>query len=299
VPIYQAAIEAAAKKKSLVEMTPDEIFAVIEKQAQDGVDFITVHCGVTLQSVARYKEEGRVAGVVSRGGAFMIEWMNFNKAENPLYSQFDRLLDICKEHNVTLSLGDGFRPGCVADATDRAQLEELLILGELVDRARKAGVQAMVEGPGHVSIDQIETNIKIQKEICKGAPFYVLGPLVTDIAPGYDHITAAIGGAWAAYFGADFLCPVGTFAFAHSGGRPGRGDSPADSGPRGRCGQKSAWRGGLGPGHVPGQKEAGLEEADRAFHQPAVCPAGVRIGSPEGIRGLHHVRGVLRHEENE
>jgi phosphomethylpyrimidine synthase len=208
VPIYQAAIEAATKKKSLVEMTPDEIFAVIEKQARDGVDFITVHCGVTLQSVARYKEEGRVAGVVSRGGAFMIEWMNFNKAENPLYSQFDRLLDICREHNVTLSLGDGFRPGCTADATDRAQLEELLILGELVDRARQAGVQAMVEGPGHVSLDQIETNIKIQKEICKGAPFYVLGPLVTDIAPGYDHITAAIGGAWAAYFGADFLCYV-------------------------------------------------------------------------------------------
>jgi phosphomethylpyrimidine synthase len=208
VPIYQAAIEAVGNKKSLVEMTVDEIFSVIERQAKDGVDFLTVHCGITSESVKRLKQEGRVASVVSRGGAFTIEWMSYNKAENPLYQYYDRLLDICKEHNVTLSLGDGFRPGCLADATDRAQIQELITLGELVDRARAAGVQAMVEGPGHVPIDQIETNVKIQKELCKGAPFYVLGPLVTDIAPGYDHITAAIGGAWAAYFGADFLCYV-------------------------------------------------------------------------------------------
>jgi phosphomethylpyrimidine synthase len=208
VPIYQAAIEAVGKKKSLVEMTVDEIFSVIERQAKDGVDFLTVHCGITSESVRRLKQEGRVASVVSRGGAFTIEWMSYNKAENPLYQYYDRLLDICKEHNVTLSLGDGFRPGCLADATDRAQIQELITLGELVDRARAAGVQAMVEGPGHVPIDQIETNVRIQKELCKGAPFYVLGPLVTDIAPGYDHITAAIGGAWAAYFGADFLCYV-------------------------------------------------------------------------------------------
>jgi len=208
VPIYQAAIEAVKNKKSLVEMTVDEIFSVIERHAKDGVDFLTVHCGITSESVRRLKEEGRVASVVSRGGAFTIEWMAYNKAENPLYQYYDRLLDICKEHNVTLSLGDGFRPGCLADATDRAQIQELITLGELVDRARAAGVQAMVEGPGHVPIDQIETNVKIQKELCKGAPFYVLGPLVTDIAPGYDHITAAIGGAWAAYFGADFLCYV-------------------------------------------------------------------------------------------
>ncbi len=208
VPIYQAAIEAVKNKKSLVEMTVDEIFSVIERQARDGVDFLTVHCGITSESVNRLKQEGRVASVVSRGGAFTIEWMTYNKAENPLYQYYDRLLDICKEHNVTLSLGDGFRPGCLADATDRAQIQELITLGELVDRARAAGVQAMVEGPGHVPIDQIETNVKIQKELCKGAPFYVLGPLVTDIAPGYDHITAAIGGAWAAYFGADFLCYV-------------------------------------------------------------------------------------------
>ncbi|MDO9390721.1 MAG: phosphomethylpyrimidine synthase ThiC [bacterium] len=208
VPIYQAAIEAVKNKKSLVEMTVNEIFSVIERQARDGVDFLTVHCGITSESVKRLKQEGRVASVVSRGGAFTIEWMTYNKAENPLYQYYDRLLDICKEHNVTLSLGDGFRPGCLADATDRAQIQELITLGELVDRARAAGVQAMVEGPGHVPIDQIETNVKIQKELCKGAPFYVLGPLVTDIAPGYDHITAAIGGAWAAYFGADFLCYV-------------------------------------------------------------------------------------------
>ncbi len=208
VPIYQAAIEASSKKKSLVEMSVDEIFEIIQRQAEDGVDFITVHCGVTQQAIIRYRTEGRVTSVVSRGGAMMIEWMNYNKKENPLFSQYNRLLEICKKYNVTLSLGDGFRPGCIADATDRAQIEELLVLGELVDRARNAGVQAMVEGPGHVPIDQIETNVRIQKEICKGAPFYVLGPLVTDIAPGYDHITAAIGGAWAAYFGADFLCYV-------------------------------------------------------------------------------------------
>ena len=208
VPLYQAAVEAAGKGKSLVEMTVDEIFQVIEKQAKDGVDFMTVHCGVTREALARLKEQGRTAGVVSRGGALTIEWMAFNKKENPLYEHYDRLLEVAREHSVTLSLGDGLRPGCLADATDRAQVQELLLLGELVDRARAAGVQTMVEGPGHVPINQIETNVRLQKELCRGAPFYVLGPLVTDIAPGYDHITAAIGGAWAAYFGADFLCYV-------------------------------------------------------------------------------------------
>jgi phosphomethylpyrimidine synthase len=208
VPLYQAAVEAVGKGKSLVEMTVDEIFQVIEKQAKDGVDFMTVHCGVTREALARLKEQGRTAGVVSRGGALTIEWMAFNKKENPLYEHYDRLLEVAREHSVTLSLGDGLRPGCLADATDRAQVQELLLLGELVDRARAAGVQTMVEGPGHVPINQIETNVRLQKELCRGAPFYVLGPLVTDIAPGYDHITAAIGGAWAAYFGADFLCYV-------------------------------------------------------------------------------------------
>ncbi len=208
VPIYQAAVEAGSRKKSLVELSVDEIFSVIEKQAADGVDFMTVHCGVTQQTLARLREQGRTVGVVSRGGAMIIEWMAYNKKENPLYEHYSRLLWIAKEYNVTLSLGDGLRPGCLADATDRSQIQELLILGELVERARAAGVQAMVEGPGHVPIHQIETNIRLQKDLCRGAPFYVLGPLVTDIAPGYDHITAAIGGAWAAYFGADFLCYV-------------------------------------------------------------------------------------------
>lgn len=208
VPLYQAAVEAAGRKKSLVEATADEIFQVIEKQARDGVDFMTVHCGVTRQTLARLKAQGRTAGVVSRGGAMTIEWMARNGKENPLYEHYDRLLGIAREHDVTLSLGDGLRPGSLADATDRAQVQELVLLGELVDRARAAGVQTMVEGPGHVPINQIETNIRLQKELCRGAPFYVLGPLVTDIAPGYDHITAAIGGAWAAYYGADFLCYV-------------------------------------------------------------------------------------------
>jgi len=208
VPIYQAAVEAAKRRKSLVEVTAEEFLDVIERQARDGVDFITVHCGVTRESVARLRQQGRVAGVVSRGGACTIEWMSRNNRENPLYEHYDRLLAIAREHDVTLSLGDGLRPGCLADATDRAQVQELVILGELVQRARAAGVQAMVEGPGHVPIDQIELNMRLQKELCHGAPFYVLGPLVTDIAPGYDHITAAIGGAWAAYYGADFLCYV-------------------------------------------------------------------------------------------
>lgn len=208
VPIYQAAVAAGNRKKSLVEMTADEIFEVIERQAKDGVDFMTVHCGVTRQTLDRLREQGRTAGVVSRGGAMTIEWMAYNKKENPLYEHYNRLLLIAKEYGVTLSLGDGLRPGCLADASDRAQIQELVLLGELVDRARAAGVQAMVEGPGHVPIHQIETNIRLQKDLCHGAPFYVLGPLVTDVAPGYDHITAAIGGAWAAYYGADFLCYV-------------------------------------------------------------------------------------------
>ncbi|MDD5338538.1 MAG: phosphomethylpyrimidine synthase ThiC, partial [Dehalococcoidales bacterium] len=154
------------------------------------------------------KQQGRVTDVVSRGGAFTLGWMLHNDKENPLYEQYDRLLEIAREYDVTLSLGDGMRPGSLADATDRTQIEELLTLGELVERAWAAGVQVMVEGPGHVPINQIETNIKLQKYICKGAPFYVLGPLVTDIAAGYDHITGAIGGAIAGMHGADFLCYV-------------------------------------------------------------------------------------------
>jgi phosphomethylpyrimidine synthase len=208
VPLYQAGIGAIEKHGAIVKMTPDDIFKAIEDNARDGVDFVTVHCGITRQSIARLKQQGRVTDVVSRGGAFMVGWMLHNDKENPLYEQYDRLLDIAREYDVTLSLGDGMRPGCLADATDRTQIEELLTLGELVDRAREAGVQVMVEGPGHIPLNQIETNVRLQKAICKGAPFYVLGPLVTDIAAGYDHITSAIGGAIAAMAGADFLCYV-------------------------------------------------------------------------------------------
>ena len=208
VPIYQAAVETVEQGSPIVQMDPETLFRVIEEQAEEGVDFVTVHCGVTITSVERLKQQGRIMDVVSRGGAFHLEWIIYNDAENPLFTQYDRLIDICKKYDMTLSLGDGMRPGCLADATDRAQIEELITLGELRDRAHDAGVQVMIEGPGHVPINQVETNIRLQKELCKGAPFYVLGPLVTDVAPGYDHITSAIGGAIAGAAGADFLCYV-------------------------------------------------------------------------------------------
>lgn len=209
VPLYQAACDAVVKQgKAIVDMTVDEIFAGIEQHLDDGVDFITVHCGVTRATLERMDREGRIMDVVSRGGSFTCAWMEHNQAENPLYEYFDRLLALVKPYDATLSLGDGFRPGCIADATDRAQIHELLVLGELTQRAWEAGIQVMIEGPGHVPLNQIETNIQLQKRICHGAPFYVLGPLVTDIAPGYDHISSAIGGAIAASAGADFLCYV-------------------------------------------------------------------------------------------
>lgn len=208
VPIYQAGLQAIEQRGALVNMSVDDLFAAIEEQAQDGVDFMTVHCGVTRSAIDRLKKQGRATDVVSRGGAFLIGWMLCNEKENPLYEQFDRLLGIAREYDVTLSLGDGMRPGSLADATDRAQVEELLVLGELVDRSREAGVQVMVEGPGHVPLDQITANVTLQKQLCHGAPFYVLGPLVTDVAAGYDHIAAAIGGAIAAAAGADYLCYV-------------------------------------------------------------------------------------------
>ena len=208
VPIYQTGIGAISRYGAIVKMTVDELFAGIEEHVRDGVDFITVHCGVTRSAIERLKRQHRVADVVSRGGAFLIGWMLHNEQENPLYEYYDRLLELVREFDVTLSLGDGMRPGCLADATDRPQVEELVILGELVERAWEAGVQAMVEGPGHLPLDQIEANVRLQKTLCKGAPFYVLGPLVTDVAAGYDHITGAIGGAIAAAAGTDFLCYV-------------------------------------------------------------------------------------------
>ena len=208
VPIYEAAIRSAETHGTIAKMTPDDLFNVIEEHAEEGVDFVTVHCGLTRKAIGRLKEEGRILDIVSRGGSFLLEWMIYNDRENPLYEHYDRLLEIAKKYDLTLSLGDGLRPGCLEDATDRSQIEELLTIGELRDRALVEGVQVIIEGPGHVPINQIELNIKVQKEICKGAPFYVLGPLVTDIAMGYDHIAAAIGGAIAGAAGADFLCYV-------------------------------------------------------------------------------------------
>ena len=208
VPIYQAAVRAIDRRESIVGMTEDDLFEAVASQAREGVDFMTVHSGLTLRAIDRLKKQGRVADVVSRGGAFLLAWMLHNGRENPFYDRFDRLLEIARRHDITLSLGDGLRPGSVVDASDRPQIEELLTLGELVQRARAAGVQVMVEGPGHVPLDQIEMNMRLEKRVCEGAPFYVLGPLVTDIAPGYDHIVSAIGGAVAAAAGADFLCYV-------------------------------------------------------------------------------------------
>ena len=208
VPIYQAAIEARRKKGAIIYMDEDDIFKAIERQARDGVDFMTVHCGVNRESVESLIRQKRLLGIVSRGGTFLTAWIKYHGKENPLYKNFDYLLEIAKEYDVTLSLGDGLRPGCIHDATDRPQIQELLILGRLVEKALEAGVQVMIEGPGHIPLDQVEINVRLEKAICKGAPFYVLGPLVTDIAPGYDHIVGAIGGALAALAGADFLCYI-------------------------------------------------------------------------------------------
>ena len=208
VPIYQAAADMVEAKKAIMEMTGEDMFRVIIENGEDGVDFITVHCGVTRRSVSCIDEEGRILGIVSRGGSITRNWMSFNDTENPLYEKYDRLLEIAKRYDMVLSLGDGLRPGCLADATDRGQVQELILLGELAKKARDFGVQVMIEGPGHVPINEIKANIQLQKSLCDGAPFYVLGPLPTDIAPGYDHITSAIGGAIAGSAGADFLCYV-------------------------------------------------------------------------------------------
>ncbi len=208
VPIYAAAARLAAKKRSIMDMTPDLLFETIEQQCAEGIDYITVHCGVTRQTYSLADQKNRIAGIVSRGGSLLAAWMFHHNKENPLYEEYDRLLEIAFKYDVTLSLGDGLRPGAVADASDKAQIKELVVIGELTQRAREAGVQVIVEGPGHVPLNQIEANILMQKRICDDAPFYVLGPLTTDCAPGYDHITAAIGGAIASAAGADFLCYV-------------------------------------------------------------------------------------------
>ena len=208
VPMYQAGKEAIDEYHNIAKLDKNKLFSDIEKHCRDGVDFITVHCGVTKRVVEFLKEQGRICDIVSRGGSMLAAWIIANNQENPLYEFYDDLLDIAKTYDTTLSLGDGLRPGCGADAGDRAQVAETLYLGELVSRARRAGVQTMVEGPGHVPLNKIPSMIETIKVLTENAPLYVLGPLVTDIAPGYDHITAAIGGTLAAYHGADFLCYV-------------------------------------------------------------------------------------------
>jgi phosphomethylpyrimidine synthase len=208
VPIYEIVINGLARHGSIKDITVDEMFAVLEAQAAEGVDFFTIHAGVVRKAVEILAERPRVLDIVSRGGAFLADWMIENGEENPFYEYFDRVLDIARRYDVTMSLGDGMRPGAIADASDAAQIQELVVLGELQKRSFKKGVQVMIEGPGHMPLDQIEANVVMQKRLCHDAPFYVLGPLVTDIAPGYDHITSAIGGAIAASKGADFLCYV-------------------------------------------------------------------------------------------
>lgn len=205
VPIYDSVIHY---QRDLNTLTAKDFIDVIRLHAQDGVDFVTLHCGITRKTVEQIKNGTRKMNIVSRGGSLVFAWMSMTGEENPFFEYYDEILEICREYDVTISLGDACRPGCLADATDGVQIEELIRLGELTERAWARDVQVMVEGPGHVPLDQIAANMKIQETICKGAPFYVLGPLVTDIAPGYDHITAAIGGAVAAWSGAAFLCYV-------------------------------------------------------------------------------------------
>jgi len=208
VPIYEAAVEAVKIQGGIIHLTKDLMFSAVETHARDGVDFMTIHAGVTLDALERLRAQGRITDIVSRGGAFLATWMLYHKTENPFFEDFDRLLSIARKYDVTLSLGDGLRPGSLADATDRAQIHELLTLGELAQKAWDRGVQIIIEGPGHIPLDEVEAQVVLQKRLCKGAPFYVLGPLVTDIAAGYDHIACAIGGAVAGMVGADFLCYV-------------------------------------------------------------------------------------------
>ena len=208
VPIYEAGVVTLAKDKEIIDMDEDDMFNAIENQAKEGIDFMTLHCGITHDLVDKLQKHKRVMGIVSRGGTFLASWILHNEKENPLYENYDYLLELANEYDITLSLGDGLRPGCLSDATDIPQIQELVTLGTLVKRAREKDVQTMIEGPGHVPLNQIASNMEIQKTLCYGAPFYVLGPIVTDLAPGYDHITSAIGGAIAASKGADFLCYV-------------------------------------------------------------------------------------------
>ena len=205
VPVYDA---IGFYDKELKDITADEFLDVVRKHAKDGVDFVTIHAGMNREAMDVFKRNKRITNIVSRGGSLMYAWMELNNAENPFFERYDELLDICQEYDLTLSLGDALRPGCLDDSTDACQIKELTTLGELALRAWEKNVQVMIEGPGHMAIDEIEANVKLEKRLCHNAPFYVLGPIVTDVAPGYDHITSAIGGAIAAAAGVDFLCYV-------------------------------------------------------------------------------------------
>jgi phosphomethylpyrimidine synthase len=209
VPLYQAAIDSIKEYGSVVKMKEDFVFEVIEKQLEDGISFMAIHCGINTLTLERLKKQGyRHGGLVSRGGAFMVAWMIHNEKENPLYAQFDRVVELFKKYDATLSLGNGMRAGAIADSTDRAQIQELIINAELAQQAKDMGAQVIVEGPGHIPIDEIEANVLLEKCLTNEAPFYMLGPITTDIAPGYDHITAAIGAALSSAYGADFICYV-------------------------------------------------------------------------------------------
>jgi phosphomethylpyrimidine synthase len=208
VPLYEVIKEMTDSKKSIMDFTIKDYLSILERQAREGVDFMTIHSGVTRQSLESLHSQKRIIGITSRGGSILGEWIKLNKKENPLFEYYDDILDILAEYNIVISLGDGLRPGAGHDANDRGQIHEMVLLGDLARRARERGVQAIIEGPGHMPLDMIADNMRLQKTLCDGAPYYVLGPLVTDIAPGYDHITGAIGGAIAASSGADFLCYV-------------------------------------------------------------------------------------------
>lgn len=208
VPLYQVAVEVTERRGTLLAMTADDLFEMIEQQAQDGVDFMALHCGMTLSVIERLQRQGRVTDLVSRGGAFLAAWIVHNERENPLYEQFDRLLDILQKYDVTLSLSDGIRPGCIADSLDAAQVQGLVVVGEMAKRAWEAGVQVMVEGPGHVPPTHIAATVALEKRLCHDAPYFLLGPLPTDVGVGHDHITAAIGAALATAAGADIICYV-------------------------------------------------------------------------------------------
>lgn len=274
VPIYQAAIESIRNKGSAIYMDEESMFKTIEKQAKDGIDFMAIHCSVNIETLARLKKQGRKAGLVSRGGAFISSWIVENEMENPLFKNFDYILEIAKENDVVMSLANAMRAGAIADSTDRAQVQELIVLGELVDRARKAGVQTMIEGPGHIPLNEIPANVTIQKKLCSQAPFYMLGPIVCDIAPGYDHIVSSIGAAASAKAGADFICYVTP---AEHLALP----SPEDVKEGVISTRIGAYVGDMAKGVHNGEKDLAMANARKALdweaqYEAAICPADAR-----------------------